>query len=233
MFAYGLVGGGGGGGGDTTKPTINSFSKNFGAGYVANNSQTPVTFNWSGSDNVGVSKYVLYYRTGASDWYELAINASQTSATYNLAFDSSYEFAVGAYDAAGNLSQWSLSGLFTPRNYAENVASYTGSWFSYDNAAFMNGRLYESSQANAYMEVQVNSTTHFGLVGSEGPAYGRAFVYVDGAYSFTIDAYSASVVNRDVIGWVSFSSPSTHVIRVVLEGTAGRPYFDVDSILII
>ena len=31
---------------------------------------------------------------------------------------------------------------------------------------------------------------------------------------------------------MNFGSPSTHTIRVVVEGTAGRPYFDVDSILV-
>ena len=86
-----------------------------------------MTFSWAGSDNVGVTKYVLYYRTGSSDWYELAINDAQTSATFNLTYNNSYEFAVAAYDAAGNLSNWSLSGLFTPANYQESVASYTGS----------------------------------------------------------------------------------------------------------
>jgi hypothetical protein len=230
-FAHGLVTPNSGGG-DGTKPTITSFAKRFGTGFVANNAQAPMTFSWAGTDNVGVSKYVLYYRTGSSDWYELAINDTQTSATFNLSFNNSYEFAVAAYDAAGNLSNWALSGLFTPANYQENVASYTGSWFSYDSASFMNGRLYESSQANAYMEVQVNSTTNFGLVSSRYPTGGRAFVYLDGVYQFTIDAYGASASYREVIAWMNFGSPSTHTIRVVVEGTAGRPYFDVDSILV-
>ncbi|HRI97174.1 MAG TPA: C1 family peptidase [Nocardioides sp.] len=231
MFAHGLVTSGGGGGGDAVKPTITSFSKQFGVGYIANNAQAPMTFTWGGTDNVGVTKYVLYYRTGASDWYELAIADNATSATYNLAFNNSYEFAVAAYDAAGNLSNWALSGLFTPANYQESVASYTAGWTAYDSANYMNGRLYETGTANAYMQVQVTAT-NFGLVSTKGSGAGRAYVYLDGAYQFTIDAYDASTSYRHVVAWMNFGSSSTHTIRVVNEGTSGRPYFDIDSILL-
>ena len=56
----------------------------------------------------------------------------------------------------------------------------------------MNGRLYETSQVNADMQVQVNNATNFGLVSSRYPSGGRAFVYLDGVYQFTIDTYGGS-----------------------------------------
>jgi hypothetical protein len=229
-FAHGLVASGSGGG-DLTKPTISSFAKQFATGYVANNAQAPMTFSWRGQDDVGVTKYLLYYRVGGSDWAELPIGDTQTSVTYNLAFGAAYQFAVAAYDAAGNLSDWSLSAQFTPSNYDESVASYSGSWFSYADPVYMNGRTYESSQANAQMSVQVTGTD-FGLVSTQGPAGGRAFVYLDGTYQFTIDNYRATASHRTVVAWFRFGSRSTHTITVVVEGTSGRPYVGVDSFLL-
>lgn len=229
-FAHGLVASSSGGG-DSVSPTITSFSKQFAVSYVANNAQAPMTFSWGGTDNVGVSKYVLYYRADGGDWLELPIGDTQTSVTYNLAFGSSYQFAVAAYDAAGNLSDWSLSAQFTPQNYAESVAAYAGSWTSYSDAAYMNGQSYESSQANAQMTVQVTGT-NFGLVGTQGPQGGRAYVYLDGTYQFTIDNYRATAGYRTVVAWFNFGSSSTHTVRVVVEGTAGRPYVGVDSFLL-
>ena len=95
----------------------------------------------------------------------------------------------------------------------------------------MNGQSYESSQANAQMTVQVTGT-NFGLVGTQGPQGGRAYVYLDGTYQFTIDNYRATAGYRTVVAWFNFGSSSTHTVRVVVEGTAGRPYVGVDSFLL-
>lgn len=216
---------------DTVKPVMSALGANFAPGYVANNAQAPMTFTWGGTDNVGVTQYVLYYRAGGGDWAQLAIGNTQTTATYNLAFGTSYQFAVGAYDDAGNQSDWAMTASFTPANYTESVASYSSGWFSYNDAAYMNGTLYESSQANASMTVNITGT-NFGLVSTQGTGGGRAFVYLDGVYQYTIDNYKATASNRTVVAWFNFGSFGSHTVKVVVEGTAGRPYVDIDSFLV-
>lgn len=231
-YAQGIaVNGGGQTGTDTVRPTMTGFTQNFAPGYQANASQAPVTFTWAGTDDVGVSSYVLFYRVGARGWTQLPTDASATSATYNPQFGSSYQFAVAAFDAAGNQSDWSITSAFTPANHAEDVASYSAGWSSYGDANFMNGREYEASTANAQMSVRVTGT-NVGLVSTRGPRGGRAFVYLDGQYQFAIDTYAASAQYRVVVGWLRFASAGTHTVTVVVEGTQGRPYVGIDSILL-
>ncbi len=216
---------------DSIKPTITSFKKQFAVGYQGSNAQAPMTFSWSGTDNKGVKQYLLYYRVAGGEWTQLSVDPLQTKVTYNLSFGANYEFAVAAYDTAGNLSNWSLSGSFTPKNYDESVASYSGSWNYFTNSQYMNGRAAVTSQPGATMSVWVTAR-NFGLVGTRWAGAGAAQVYLDDVYQFTIDNYSSSTRYRDVVAWFNLSGSTQHKITLVAQGTAGRPPIDVDSILV-
>ena len=102
------------------------------------NSSSQVTLSWIAStDNVGVVGYEIL-RNGVQ------VGAAETPVYLdsNLAADTTYTYAVAAYDAAGNISTWSQTGsVTTPRQadsamYAtifpvgENPISEGGRWIN-------------------------------------------------------------------------------------------------------
>ena len=85
---------GAGGGGDLLPPTAPLALSAVGS------SQTSVSLSWpASSDNVGVTGYDVY-RDGA----QLATTSSTTYSVTGLSCNTSYSFAVDAFDAAGNRS---------------------------------------------------------------------------------------------------------------------------------
>jgi chitodextrinase len=98
-FGY-TTDGGGGGGGDTTPP---STPQNL---TVTGTTSSGVSLAWSGSsDNVGVTGYDVFSRTGTSGSFGLVGSATGTSfSSGGLAPDTQYQFFVVARDAAGNTS---------------------------------------------------------------------------------------------------------------------------------
>jgi hypothetical protein len=72
-----------------------------------------------------------------------------------------------------------------------------------------------------------------GWVASTGPSNGVAKVYVDGAYAGQVDLRSATPAWRRVVFSRTWASSGAHVIRVVGQGTAGRPAVTVDAFAVL
>ena len=66
-----------------------------------------------------------------------------------------------------------------------------------------------------------------------GPTRGQARVYVDGTLISTINLNSLSTTERRLVFARTWSSVGTHVIKVVVLGTAGHPRVDVDTFLVL
>jgi subtilisin family serine protease len=216
---------GSGGGADTTAPSVGSVVENFDGPVSA--SGTIVKISWSATDANGIAEYALYARSNGGQWTRQSTAATATSARFTLAFGTKYEFAVQARDPAGNWSTHSYSPALTPGYSDDRSWSLTG-WTRYNwNSAF-GGTYVTSNQANA-------SITHtftgrdVGLVASRFSTAGRAHIYCDNAFKGTVDLYSATLQARELAYWCRFAQAGTHTMKVVVEGTAGRPRVDVDA----
>ncbi|NWF67631.1 MAG: hypothetical protein HXY40_00955 [Chloroflexi bacterium] len=69
---------------------------------------SPPTFDvaWSGSDNSGIDRYLIWVRVDGGDWQPW-LETNRTSAQYSGVSGSLYEFAAWAVDLAGNWSSYS------------------------------------------------------------------------------------------------------------------------------
>ncbi len=59
---------------------------------------------------------------------------------------------------------------------------------------------------------------------------GRVAVYIDGAYAVTVDLYAATSSYAQIVFSRSFSAYSSHTIKLVVVGTAGRPLVLLDAV---
>jgi len=126
-------------------------------------------------------------------------------------------------------------GLPDNQNYLyptdDSAASYFGSWSHSTGAAFMFGSDIHSSTAGNTASVSFTSWS-FGLVSEYGPSRGSAKIYVDGVLSRTISLYATANTPPRVV-WSYWSAHyGTHIVKVVVVGTAGHPRLDVDGFFI-
>ena len=66
-------------------------------------------------------------------------------------------------------------------------------------------------------------------IGPAGPNQGKAWVYVDGVYVRTVDAYSRTLRPREALFTTSFSSSGVHTITIQARTTSTRLAVSVDA----
>lgn len=226
-----LVGGGGGGGGaDSTPPTVSAPVEQF-DGPISNGGAT-VKLSWSATDPSGIAEYAVYSRANGGQWVkENAIPATATSWRFLLSFGTRFELAVSARDGAGNWSGYQYGPSLTPR-VSDDSSWQLGGWSRYGWSDAFGGTAITSSQAGT-------SITHtftgrdVALVAPLFANAGRGHVYCDGAYKGTVDLYSATLRPREAAFWCRFAQYGQHTLRIVVEGTSGRPRFDVDAFAVL
>lgn len=161
---------------DTTAPTISSFT--------ATPNDGRITWAWSGTDNVGITRWLL--KRGSTTLYD------GTAASYNetgLTNGTSYAATLQAYDAAGNVSTTSNASA-TPAaqtdTTAPTITSFTATpgssqvalaWAATDNIAVT--RYTVARGATTVYDGTATTFTDTGLTNGT-------------AYTYTLTAYDAA-----------------------------------------
>ena len=68
--------------------------------------------------------------------------------------------------------------------------------------------------------------------GPTGPTRGVAKIYLGGQYRKTIDLYASSFSPSRVLYTASYSTNATRTLKIVVQGTAGRPVVAIDSLVV-
>jgi hypothetical protein len=221
---------------DTTPPNVTAPVQQFPLGWTLGTTQVPVTISWSGSDAGGIAEFVLMSKTNGSAWArETLSTATATSKTFNLSPGSSYQFIVIARDRAGNWSnQWGFGQQFTVRAHQESstAIAYSGAWTPISWAPAYGGAMRTSTTQGAGATFTFTGR-NVAWVAAKSTNRGQAWVFVDGAYAGTVNTYSATAVGKPIVFSKSWANSGTHTIRVVVLGTSGRPYIDVDAFVVL
>ena len=231
-----LLGGGGGGGGgtDKTPPVVTAPQDSFVAGPITD-THVPVRLSWSATDRGGVAGYEVISRENGGAWtIQPGVTPTATAWTFTLAVGSKYEFAVRARDRAGNWSAYQFAAPITLGATDDTVFSVGDSaWnhYQWPGIAF-GGTGITTSQAGAWVNFTFTGRD-VALVAPLHIAGGRAQIYCDGALKATIDLYSATLRPREIVYSCSFAQAGQHTMKLVVEGTPGRPRFDVDAFIAI
>jgi hypothetical protein len=219
----------------------------------ASTSDIPVTVGWSASDASGICGYNVWEDRAYEDPYLIYSRTSRTSYTTTTS-DYTNQWGSGgggwlsgitvdAYDCAGNVTSkeaWSRPEVVqengaTFSNYQHSVAlSYKGTWSTSNCTCYNAGhtRMTTAAGASVTISFQGPTNTAIAIAMEKSSNRGRFTVYLDGVNRGIVDTYRSTTAHR-VIVWAGRTTGSGgHTLRLVNQGTAGRPRIDLDSVLV-
>ena len=218
---------------DTTPLTMGAVNKQFVLGQQVTNTTEPVNFTWSASDPGGIAAYVVYVKTDGGQYtLQNGVSSTATQYTFALSIGHSYQIAVAAKDGAGNWSSYSYSTLVTPSAVDDTTFSVSSPWARYSTTDMFGSSYMYAAQAGAWLQ-QSFTGTDIALIAPRFTSSGRATIYCDGNPVETRDFYSTTTLSRQVAAGCHFTQSGQHTIKIVNEGTAGRPYLTFDAFAII
>ena len=195
--------------------------------------QVELTASWTGRDPyAAITSYQLQEQINQGPWSVVTLaSPTATSATVFLTSGNSYDFQVQANDSLGRTSVWSpgerffLNGDINPPIPGPRFR--TGTWLSSTLTGAWGGYVNYTTQQNASWDVRGAVT----WIGTKGPNYGSADVYVNGALAATVDCYAPTIMKRQTL----FSTGDLNVggrVTIVNLATPGHPRIDIDGFVL-
>jgi len=206
-------------------------------GTIFNTTSFTAAVTWTAAtDNIGpIARYQAQVKSGSSAWGTLSTTGPTTlSVRRTIYVGRLYTIRARAVDAAGNDSAWSEVPLLSPWVKQESSGSVirTGTWSRYYNR-YMSGGATRYARAKGASASLAFSGRGIAVVMPYGLGRGKAQIWVDGALAATVDTYSRTFAARRIVFSRAWSTNATHVVKVVVLGTTGRPRVDLDAFLVI
>jgi hypothetical protein len=220
---------------DNTAPTLTVPTMSFVSGQTVDPSgSASVNVKWTGSDDLsGISSFLLWQSTDGGAFVHLTPDDAVNHRTVSLAPGHTYQFAIGAFDNAGNFGGYLFSKTINLTEYQEGVRSivYSSGWQRVADATALGGHLEFATQSG--------NTATFTFKGNKvmwvAPKDTNR-----GSSSATLDAGTPKTVNLNAnsaqprLGvYVASAANRTHTLVVTCSGTAGHPRIDVDAFYVI
>jgi hypothetical protein len=215
---------------DTTKPTVPGRLIHRIAGAVTTG--FPIRLNWAASTDTGsgIAYYILQQSVNGAAYTTIG-HPSATLVDLQLSSSSkTYRYRVAARDNDGNVSPYSYSLSFKTISTSESGAAmkYTRSWPLSSSTAYIGGKAKYSKVTGATATLTFKGN-RVAWLSQKGPTSGVARVYVDGKLKATVNLYSATTINKQVVWQYAWTAVTTRTVRVVVVGTAGHPKVLIDQ----
>lgn len=139
-------------------------------------------------------------------------------------------WTVSVQDAVGGSAQASEQATLVAR--AESAAARTGTWTTVTDARHLDGRAMRSSKRLAATSYTFTGSS-IGWIATKSANSGRVTVYVDGVKQGTVDLRASTSAFRQVVFTKTWPTAAKHTIRIVSQGTAGRPYVYSDGFAVL
>ncbi|HEX2756060.1 MAG TPA: hypothetical protein VHM48_11380 [Candidatus Limnocylindrales bacterium] len=203
---------------------------------MAASETVPIAIEWGGTDRGwGIASFQLQRSLNGGGWISVTLpSVTATSVGINGVVGTTLRFRVRAKDKAGNVGSWVYGSTFRVSRVsdASTTIRYSTGWTATARPGAYGGMLHATAGAGAAM-----SYTFFGRdvawIASRGPDYGRAKIYLDGAYIGSIDLFATSPEARRIVFARHWTSVGTHTLRIVNVATSGRPWIDVDGFAVL
>jgi hypothetical protein len=192
----------------------------------------PEDTTWTASSSPNICSYQARVSTNGGKYVSIAVSpATATDVQARVRVGSTYRFEARAVDCSHVASAWSIGPKFTVDGFQEAAASYSGTrrtWVNSTLTGAWGGTVDHTTTAGASATFQFFGR-NIAWVGTKGPKYSKADIYIDGVLTKTIDCYAASTSTRQVLFRYGWPSSGPHTIRIVDDVTANRPRIDVDG----
>jgi hypothetical protein len=210
-------------------PTMGSVVQEFALDQSTSSTTAPVRVSWSASSARGIAAYEVYVKTDNGEYYRQNVPPNATQYTWSLAAGHTYSVAVKARDGAGTWSGYSYSQPITPSFTDDTAFGNVGSpWGRYNLDGTFGGTYIAAAAAGAWVQLPFTGTD-IALIPVMFSTAGRSTVYCDGVASTTRDFYSGTTVLGRVGATCHFAQSGQHSMKIVAEGTSGRPWLGVDA----
>ncbi len=216
---------------DTKPPVLTKPASQLYAPATLGTATTPVLTQWTASDPCAVSADTLWRQTRGGPYAAQPLPSPQASSIrQSLAFSTTYRYAAGATDGAGNTSAASYGATLLARISQQSGSGVTlvGPWHTAVITSASGGSVAYSTARGASASFRFTGSS-VSWVAARGPGRGSAAVYVDGTYRATISLASTTFRTRQVVYATSWSTSGIHTLRIVNLGTAGHARVDVDA----
>jgi hypothetical protein len=191
-----------------------------------------ITAAWSGTDNVGVTRYQWRTRQSPDGAPSSVVSTTRRSGTFAFGAGSWY-LDVRAVDAVGNASAWRTLRVLVPRD--DRAFTFSSGTTRRTGSTFYRGTLTTTRVKDATLTTSATGADSFVLIGRVGPTYGKLVLTVDGV-SKTIDtAYLSGkrvtqIHDRVVLFSIRLDPTSPHSVTIKNLATAGRPTIAIDGL---
>lgn len=202
---------------------------------------TAFTVAWTGSATsyqVDVGKKTRNGTTGVWStlpaYTTLLASTAESSTTFTGAQGQTYYFRARGQDGYGNVTAYAAaSNASVPLNETWSGLQYGAGWGSVASTSRYLDTYKYATGANRTVTAKTD-TQRFTIIGDRCAACGAFKVYVDGVLKATIDTYASTTKPRQALytGGV-FSKISSHTIKIVTVGTAGRSRVDIDGLTLL
>jgi hypothetical protein len=195
----------------------------------------PVLLSWSaGSDTgSGIASYIVRRQIGTGAWATIGTTTAR-SLTVGLLSGRYYRFGIAPVDRAGNVGLFVYGPKFRAQGFQEASATirYNRGWGLSTSPSYWGGHA-KATRTRLSSATITFTGRNFALVASKNAASGLSRVYIDGHLVATINLYSATALNRQVVYTRAWTTSRRHVVRVLNLATAGHPRLTVDGYLIL
>jgi hypothetical protein len=138
------------------------------------------------------------------------------------------EWRLRASDQTGNVATAAVTR--TPVVASDAASLRTGRWRTVAGRAYLGRTAQVSTARNSSMTWSFTGWSA-SIAASRTPSSGRILVIVDGEPAGTVDLRSATALHRQAVWARYFGDGARHVIRIVVEGTPGRPGVLLDGLV--
>jgi hypothetical protein len=194
----------------------------------------PESTEWQATPVGGaITSYDVQQSTNGGAFVDRTLSSpTATTLATNLTPGSTYQFKVRANNSNGH-GEWVTTAAFLAKQKPDtaNGIVYSSGW----SIKALTGAWDNSVHTSSIAGKQVTFTftgRNVSWIGTKGPNYGSADVYIDGVFQKTVNCHTttSAVKKKQTLtryGWGDVSQ--THTITIVVDGTAGHPRIDVDA----
>jgi len=194
--------------------------------------QSKVT--WSSTGGSAVCSYQAQMKVNGGSFADLALaSPTATKATTAVAVGNAYRFRVRAIGCHGGVGPWAKGAAFTVHGFQQGAATYGTGWSSGALSGSWGGTVRYTTRAGKSATFTFTGQA-IAWVGTRGPVYGSADVYIDDVLYRTVHANASVTKSSYVVAANNWAGTSgTHTIKVVNRATSGHPRIDVDGFIVL
>ncbi|HEU5160066.1 MAG TPA: peptidoglycan recognition protein [Streptosporangiaceae bacterium] len=195
------------------------------SGTVSTSVTTPVALSWKVTDGV------LLHSVKATSPAAATFAPTTTSWSKSAKLNTATTWSLTAADAAGNTA--TSAATRTVGGIAESGSVRAGTWKpTAASTSYIGGKAVYSGAKGASAAYTFTGRSA-GLIVKRAANHGVMDVYVDGVKAATVDTYAATTSYRQIVWTKTWSTAAKHTVKLVVLGTAGRPYVVTDGIVFV